>query len=75
MGDWRKSSFSGAAGQCVEVGSWRKSSRSGGSGACVEVGSGEAVIGVRGTQLAPSSPVLVVSASEWSRFLGALKLS
>lgn len=34
--DWRKSSFSGAVGNCVEV-RWRKSSFSAESGDCVEV--------------------------------------
>jgi hypothetical protein len=35
---WRKSSFSGQTGQCVELGAaWRKSSFSGGTGQCVEV--------------------------------------
>ncbi|SHG60809.1 DUF397 domain-containing protein [Streptoalloteichus hindustanus] len=35
---WRKSSYSGNGGQCVEVGAWRKSSHSGNGGDCVEVG-------------------------------------
>jgi hypothetical protein len=34
--EWRKSSFSGTGGNCVEV-SWRKSSFSGDSGNCVEI--------------------------------------
>jgi hypothetical protein len=35
---WRKSSFSGQTGQCVELGvAWRTSSFSGGTGDCVEV--------------------------------------
>ncbi|MGQ0841146.1 DUF397 domain-containing protein [Actinokineospora sp.] len=34
---WRKSSFSGTNGACVEV-QWRKSSFSGDNGNCVEVG-------------------------------------
>jgi hypothetical protein len=35
---WRKSSFSGGTGACVELGAmWRKSSFSGGTGECVEV--------------------------------------
>jgi hypothetical protein len=44
-GGWRKSSYSGNNGECVEigvvelspVGGWRKSSRSGNNGACVEI--------------------------------------
>lgn len=38
--EWRKSSRSNGAGNCVEVAvapAWRKSSRSGGNGNCVEV--------------------------------------
>ncbi len=37
---WRKSSYSGANGECVEVAhvpGWHKSSHSGGNGECVEV--------------------------------------
>ena len=35
---WRKSSFSGQTGECVELGAaWRKSSLSGATGDCVEV--------------------------------------
>ncbi|MGW1679057.1 DUF397 domain-containing protein [Saccharopolyspora sp. NPDC002376] len=34
---WRKSSYSGVQGDCVEVG-WSKSSHSGPQGNCVEVG-------------------------------------
>lgn len=35
---WRKSSCSGEAGACVELGrAWRTSSRSGGNGHCVEL--------------------------------------
>jgi hypothetical protein len=35
---WRKSSYSGGNGECVELGvAWRKSSYSGGTGDCVEL--------------------------------------
>jgi hypothetical protein len=34
---WRKSSYSGSNGNCVEVAAWRKSSYSGSNGNCVEV--------------------------------------
>lgn len=34
---WRKSSYSGSNGNCVEVATWRKSSYSGNNGNCVEV--------------------------------------
>ncbi len=37
-GQWRKSSYTGNQGNCVEVAlDWRKSSYSGGNGDCVEV--------------------------------------
>lgn len=39
MDGYRKSSYSHANGNCVEVGGYRKSSYSHGNGACVEVGS------------------------------------
>ena len=39
MSDWRRSSYSHANGNCVEVSpEWRKSSHSGANGQCVEVG-------------------------------------
>lgn len=34
---WRKSTYSGSNGDCVEI-AWRKSSHSAGNGDCVEVG-------------------------------------
>ena len=34
---WRKASYSGSNGDCVEVAAWRKSRRSGSNGECVEV--------------------------------------
>jgi hypothetical protein len=37
-GNWRTSSHSMNAGDCVEIGAWRKSSRSGYNGDCIEVG-------------------------------------
>jgi hypothetical protein len=41
---WRKSSFSGSTGDCVELGAaWRKSSFSGGNGECVELANTGAV--------------------------------
>ena len=39
---WRKSSFSGSSGSCVEVAAgWRKSSYSDANGNCIEVASGD----------------------------------
>lgn len=42
LGRWRKSSYSGNEGACVEI-AWRKSSYSANEGACVEVASTGAV--------------------------------
>lgn len=42
FGSWRKSSFSGNEGSCVEL-AWRKSSFSGNEGDCVELAFGGAV--------------------------------
>lgn len=36
MGGWRKSSYSGGAGECAEVASWRVSSYSAACGNCLE---------------------------------------
>ncbi|WP_435212087.1 DUF397 domain-containing protein [Streptomyces sp. bgisy034] len=55
---------------------WRKSSYSGGSGgeACVEIADGvPGVIPVRDSKLASDSPVLLVSAHAWDRFLTCLR--
>ena len=52
---------------------WRKSSYSGSSGGCVEACSGEAVIAVRDTKLAASSPVLVFASEAWEAFTASLK--
>ena len=68
---WRKSSFC-ASGECAEIGAWRRASLCNG-GACVEAGSGDAVVGVRDSQLGDASPVLVFSGGAWERFTAALK--
>ena len=83
---WRKSSYSGARGECVEVG-WRKSSYSGIRGECVEVGwhkstysgpQGECVevaegpeTFLRDTQHRSLAQVSVPS-TEWTALLGAV---
>lgn len=52
---WRKASFSGGTGDCVELGvAWRKSSFSGGTGECVEVAS----VGAVRDSKNPAGPVL-----------------
>ena len=55
---------------------WRKSSYSGGSGGedCVELADGvPGVIPVRDSKLASDSPVLLVPAHAWDRFLTCLR--
>lgn len=70
---WRKSSYSGTQGQCVEVGlAWRKSSYSGSTGQCVEVAAGSAVVGVRDSKNS-TGPVLAFPAGGWARFLADLR--
>lgn len=62
---WRKSSYSNANGDCVEL--WRKSSYSNQNGACVEVAS--SLERVRDSKN-PDGPVLTV---DLAAFLGAIK--
>ncbi|MEU6267879.1 DUF397 domain-containing protein [Saccharopolyspora shandongensis] len=85
---WRKSSYSGAEADCVEVGwskssysgvqgdcvevGWRKSSYSGGEGNCVEVGSGPGLVGVRDTKDRDGG-TLVFSRVQWAAFVSGLR--
>ena len=71
-GDWRKSSYSAACGDCAEVAAWRKPSRSAGNGACVEAGQGGAVVGVRDSK-DPSGPVLKFGSEAWAAFTAGVK--
>lgn len=65
---WRKSSYSGGNGDCVEVG-WRKSSYSGNGEACVEVGwPALADVAVRDSKH-PTGPTLAFSVGRWRAFL------
>ncbi len=71
---WRKTSRSGASGNCVEVAAgWRKSSYSEANGNCVEVAVGERIIGVRDTKEHGEGLVLEFPASSWRAFLNAAK--
>jgi hypothetical protein len=63
---WRKSSFSGDNGDCVEV-RWRKSSFSGTNGACVEVDFAETVA-VRDSKN-PDAGRLAFTPSAWAALL------
>jgi hypothetical protein len=72
---WRKSSYSGTSGNCVEVAqaTWGKSSISGQSQNCVEIaGDLPAAIGVRDSK-DPSGPVLVFAPGVWRAFITGVK--
>ena len=73
--EWRKSSYSGQDGNCVEVAraEWRKSSYSSQSGNCVEVARDlPARIAIRDSK-SPDGPALLVSPATWRAFLLALR--
>ncbi|MFI1437223.1 DUF397 domain-containing protein [Streptomyces lydicus] len=80
---WRKSSYSDDnGGNCVEVAedfpgaaTWRKSSYSDhNGGSCVEVSDDvPGVVPVRDSKAGDGGPVIGVSASAWSAFIGAVK--
>ncbi len=67
---WRKSSYSTAASNCVEVAAlgWRTSSYSTSEANCVEVALGGPAIGVRDSKN-PDGPILAVPTTHWSTFL------
>ena len=73
---WRKSSYSSADGQCVEVAyvgaQWRKSSRSGSNGACVEVAHLPEAIAVRDSK-DPVGPKLIFTRHAWASFVESTK--
>ncbi|MEU5236223.1 DUF397 domain-containing protein [Streptomyces lydicus] len=80
---WRKSTYSdGNGGNCIEVAdhfpgaaTWRKSSYSDDNGGnCVEVADDfPGVVPVRDSKAGADGPVVAVSASAWSAFVGAVK--
>jgi hypothetical protein len=71
--EWRKSRYSSAQGNCVEVaGSWRKSRYSADQGNCVEAAHGESGIVVRDSK-DPDGPALRFVAAEWTVFTSGVK--
>jgi hypothetical protein len=70
--EWRKSSYSGGNGNCVEVAGWRKSSYSGSNGNCVEIGDAARVVLVRDTTDREGG-TLAFTADVWARFLTTLR--
>jgi hypothetical protein len=67
---WRKSSFSGTNGGCVEV-AWRTSSFSGTNGNCVEVAHAPAGVLVRDSKNA-GGPVLSLPGFGWHALVARL---
>jgi hypothetical protein len=85
LSNWRKSSFSHANGNCIEVAAsrggarWVKSSLSFSNGQCAEVAAWQGsvgpavVVGVRDTKDRGAGPVLTFSAGAWEVFTAAVK--
>ncbi|MFL6121463.1 DUF397 domain-containing protein [Actinophytocola sp.] len=69
--EWRKSSFSTASGDCVEI-AWRKSSRSTAQNACVEMAFLAGAVAVRDSKNA-SGPTLAFPTVSWDAFRGDLR--
>ena len=71
---WRKSSYSGSHGDCVEVGTapWRMSSYSGSSTECVEIGTSTTAVVVRDTKNRDSLQLTFPSPA-WRSFATSLK--
>ncbi|MGP4021353.1 DUF397 domain-containing protein [Saccharopolyspora sp. 5N708] len=68
---WRKSSYSGVQGDCVEVG-WSKSSYSGSQSECVEVGALPDAVGVRDSK-DRGGGTLVFRRAQWVAFVAELR--
>jgi hypothetical protein len=73
---WRKSTYSGGNGSCVEVADvrvvWRKSTHSGGNGDCVEVADLRRAVAVRDSK-DPDGGVLRFSSDQWKTFLEGIR--
>jgi hypothetical protein len=68
---WKKSSFSGGAGMCVEV--FRKSTFSEINGSCVEVSRDGEMTAVRDTKDLEGGPTLYFTEDEWQAFIKGVK--
>ena len=69
---FRKSSYSGASNNCVEVAGWRTSSHSTASGECVEVADVDSGTYVRDSKR-PEQGHLSFASPEWHTFVSSLK--
>lgn len=67
---WRRSSYSGTNGDCVEV-AWRVSSYSGTNGNCVEVAVDARAVAVRDSKN-PAGGRLETTPRSWTAFVGTL---
>jgi hypothetical protein len=65
--EWRKSSFSSANSECVEV-AWRKSTFSTANSACVEVAASSLTVLTRDSKN-PSGPTLTFAHASWTAFV------
>lgn len=75
--EWRKSTYSGSQGNCIQAAplgpaSWRKSSHSGNDGNCVELADQLAGVAVRDSK-DPGGVKLVFMVPSWRHFIEALK--
>jgi hypothetical protein len=75
MTTWRKSSYSAAQTQCVEVSAvpWRKSSYSAAQTTCVEAGTLPGAVLVRDTKDNGTGLVLSVTPAAWTAFLTTVR--
>jgi len=73
--NWRKSTYSNAQGDCVEVGlTWRKSTHSNGTGNCLEVATETRAVLIRDTTNR-SGATLTVPAQAWRVLLTKVRAS
>lgn len=73
---WRKSSYSGTQGECVELArvprGWRKSSYSGSQGECVELATEDDKVLLRNSNH-PAAGTLALTSTHLAHFLHAIK--